>query len=131
MGFQRKEMEAALKRSVVPFLRDVGFKGTFPHFRRTSEVGVELLTFQFHLHGGRFVVETARCTSIGIVTRSGEAIHPEQAKATDLPPDSRRRIQANDSSGPNAWFRFDDGRFDHAARQALEVLVVVVTEKDS
>jgi Domain of unknown function (DUF4304) len=128
MGFERKEMEAALKRSVVPFLRGVGFRGTFPHFRRTSEVGVELLTFQFHWHGGGFVVETARCTSIGIVTRWGKAIHPDQAKATDLPPDSRRRIQANDNGGPSAWFRFDDGRFDNAARQVLQVLAAVMTE---
>lgn len=53
----RQAMNASLKNVVVPVLRGLGFKGTFPHFYRESAGHVDLLTFQFRLGGGSFVVE--------------------------------------------------------------------------
>ena len=41
----RKNMEQALKEFFVPELRALGFKGSFPHFRRIAENSIDLLTF--------------------------------------------------------------------------------------
>jgi hypothetical protein len=49
-------MIAVLKRSCGPVLRDMGFKGTFPHFYREVEGFVDLVTFQFGSAGGSFCV---------------------------------------------------------------------------
>lgn len=53
----RKEMNDALKEVVVPVLRELGFKGTFPHFYRELNQHVDLFSFQFRLAGGSFVAE--------------------------------------------------------------------------
>ena len=48
----RQAMIAALKSTVVPYLRERGYRGSFPHLRRTSASGVDLITFQFDRNGG-------------------------------------------------------------------------------
>jgi hypothetical protein len=53
----RQAMNMALKNVVVPVMRRLGFKGSFPHFYRESGGHVDLLAFQFRLGGGSFVVE--------------------------------------------------------------------------
>lgn len=40
-------MIAALKAVFVPVLRERGFKGSFPHFRRIRPDRIDLLTVQF------------------------------------------------------------------------------------
>lgn len=53
----RQAMNTSLKNVVVPVLRRLGFKGSYPHFNRESNGHVDLLTFQFRLGGGSFIVE--------------------------------------------------------------------------
>ena len=54
----RDEINSELKRNVIPALREVGFKGSMPHFYRiNNDNHVDLLTFQFATGGGSFVVE--------------------------------------------------------------------------
>jgi hypothetical protein len=53
----RQAMNTSLKNIVVPVLRRLGFKGSYPHFYRESNGHVDLLTFQFRSGGGSFVVE--------------------------------------------------------------------------
>ena len=55
----REKMQSMLKANVVPKPRSMGFKGTFPHFRRVVDARAALITFQFNLSGGSFVVELA------------------------------------------------------------------------
>lgn len=50
-------MNEALQSIVVPHLRSVGFKGSFPHFYRKRSDYIDLLSVQFNLKGGCFVVE--------------------------------------------------------------------------
>jgi hypothetical protein len=57
MADARKEMNDALKEVVVPLLRKLDFKGSFPHFYRELDRHVDLLSFQFRLAGGSFVAE--------------------------------------------------------------------------
>lgn len=50
-------MNAALNDSVVPVLREMGFKGSLPHFRRERDEHIDLLTVQYNKYGGSFLVE--------------------------------------------------------------------------
>jgi Domain of unknown function (DUF4304) len=56
MSLPRQLMEQALKAYVVPVLREHGFAGSLPHFRRLRSDCVDLLTFQFDKNGGGFVI---------------------------------------------------------------------------
>ncbi len=58
MSASRDEMIAELKRVVVPVLRELGFRGSFPPFRRTGDTRVDLLLFQFSAMS--FVLATVR-----------------------------------------------------------------------
>ena len=60
-------MISKLKKIVVPGLRERGFKGSFPHFRRISEKKIDLITFQFHRYGGGFVIEVEVCSPEGFI----------------------------------------------------------------
>lgn len=107
MPATRADMDAALRGGVLPILRSLGFKGGFPHFRRSRDQAIDLLTFQFDVHGGGFVIEIARCPPEGIVTPWGKRIPASSACAHDVHPDRRRRIKAREGSGTDSWFRYD------------------------
>ena len=56
----RKEVNSQIKKTIVPKLREHGFTGSFPHFRRIYEDGrVDYLSFQFNKWGGSFIAEMA------------------------------------------------------------------------
>ncbi len=94
----RRAMENSLKAIVVPILRERGFKGSFPHFRRRGETRIDLISFQFLSSGGSFVAEVARCGPEG--TRfSG----PDDAKVSEVA--VRLRLGAADSKSDH-WFTF-------------------------
>ena len=113
-------MVAALLAIVVPSLRAAGYTGTFPHFRRQGPNGIDLLTFQFDRNGGGFVVEVSSCHPEGITMHWGKVIAPGDVTAWDVHPSQRFRIQPQSGGGTEYWFRFEDEKYDHVARQALE-----------
>jgi hypothetical protein len=117
-----KAMVTELGKVVVPVLRSKGFRGTFPHFRRVGSHGVDLFTFQFDKHSGGFVVEIAQCPSEGITTHWGKHIPANKARAWDVHPHNRLRIQPRTGSGTDFWFRFDDEQFSNAAQQVIDEL---------
>jgi hypothetical protein len=59
-------MIAALQQIVVPVLREHGFSGSIPHFRRFTSSKIHTLTFQFNKWGGSFVVEIETAPLDGI-----------------------------------------------------------------
>jgi hypothetical protein len=104
----RDEMIKKLNEIVVPALRQLNFKGSFPHFRRLTPQRINLLTFQFDRHGGGFVIEIANCKPEGFTTSWGLEIKPNKVTAHDM--DRRKRIQSNmktNSSLKEDWFRYD------------------------
>jgi hypothetical protein len=107
MTTSRTQMETALRASVLPSIRQSGFAGSFPHFRRVGHDFIDLLTFQFDRHGGGLVVEVARCPPVGVVTYWGKEIPPKKVTAWDVHPSRRKRVQSYESSGTDGWFRFD------------------------
>lgn len=56
----RQQMHEQLKRVVVPYLREIGFKGSYPTLYRVGERGTDLINFQFSRNGGSFVINVAR-----------------------------------------------------------------------
>lgn len=54
MSDQRSLMMKALRERLVPELRRLGFKGSFPHFHRPLTTRVDFLTIQFNSAGGSF-----------------------------------------------------------------------------
>jgi hypothetical protein len=104
----RKEMVKNLSDIVIPVLRQKGFKGSFPHFRRLTTDRINLLTFQFDRSGGGFLIEIANCEPSGFTTSWGTKIEPNKLTAHDL--FNRKRIQSNmdtTSSLTEDWFRYD------------------------
>ena len=53
------EMRAVLKKKVVPVLREMGFKGSFPHFYREREEQTDLFNIQFGMGGVCFYLNIA------------------------------------------------------------------------
>jgi hypothetical protein len=122
MSSQHNSMVAELKSTVISKLRERGFKGSYPHFRRIVENRVDLLTFQHDRWGGGFVIEIARAPADGITTHWGEAISANKITAHDLHPNERKRIQPREGPGTDSWFRYDRGQFSACASQVLELL---------
>jgi hypothetical protein len=59
-------MDSALKATFVSALRALGFKGSYPHFRRLIDSRVDLVGLQFSQWGPQFYVEIGRGSSSGI-----------------------------------------------------------------
>src|ERR1035437_1976934 len=97
----RKKMELAIKSIVIPKLREMKFKGTMPNFRRTLESHADLLTFQFNLSGGSFVVELAVCTQEDIAAHWRADLSLKKVTAHDL---NQRRRLGSVSPGSDHWF---------------------------
>jgi hypothetical protein len=102
MNEARQAMDAALKRVVVPHLRNEGFKGTLPHFRRLHEKQIDLLTFQFNKYGGSFVVEIAKCPPDGVTTSWGKHIPPAKVNAHSV----NTRLRLGSTPDLDHWFHF-------------------------
>jgi hypothetical protein len=107
----RHDIEARLKEVVVPALRARGFRGSFPHFRRVTETGVDLLTFQFRLGGGSFVVEAAYKAPYRVTSEWGSHVPPEKLTAHDV--NKRKRIGRAVLGSNDPWFDFSSR--DHHA----------------
>lgn len=117
----RAAMNAALKNSVVPVLRQMGFTGSLPHFRRRLPDRIDLLTFQFNRHGGSFVVEIAKCNPEGITMPWGEQIPSSKVTAHDISEPRPRLCPSPDDE--NHWFVFDNGQTpDDAVAELLPLL---------
>ena len=105
----KKEMVNHLSKIVIPVLREKGFKGSIPHFRRLTAERIHLLTFQFDKYGGGFVIEIANSLPGGHTTSWSAKVVPNKLTAHDL--SNRKRIQANmstpENSGKDDWFRYD------------------------
>jgi len=106
---KRDDMISSLKKVFVPALRERGFKGSLPHFRRPLEDRIDLLTIQFDRWGGGFVIEISKCPPVGITLLWGEHVPPNRVRAWDVNPPYRPRLGAPRPQDDGHWFRFDDG----------------------
>ena len=101
-------METALREVVIAYLREQGFRGTFPHFRRPRATHIDLLTFQFFSSGGSFVVELAACAPTGVVHSWGKVVPPGKVTAHDV----QDRHRLGSEKFDDHWFRFGKPNYE-------------------
>jgi hypothetical protein len=115
MSQSRDAMTAELKRVAVPVLRSLGFKGSFPHFRREKGPRIDLLTVQFSTAGGQFVVEVGKFPSQGYEL-NGEVIPAAEVRMRHLL--RRLRLGAKGEGGDH-WFSYDAGDYARVAESVV------------
>ena len=92
MSVERDNMINSLKENVIPIMRNLGFKGSFPHFYRQLEDRVDLLMFQFSAWGGVLYIELSKCSPEGH-TDVSETFHtPNKIKVYDIDIEHRQRL---------------------------------------
>ena len=115
-----------LKAQVVPLLRERGFSGSFPHFRRIQTDRIDLLSFQFDKYGGGFVIELAKSLPTGIQMSWGELIPP--TKVTTQHVNVRLRLGAK-GENEDYWFRYDKGQT--CEEVALQIIPLFDTQGET
>jgi len=100
---KRQKIDQAIKDITIPFLRDKGFKGSLPHFRRQQSDGINLLTFQHSLYDSKFVVEIANCPAEGITTHWGKEIPKNKVTAHDM---GERLRLGSEKHNTDYWFDY-------------------------
>ncbi|MBS1992666.1 MAG: DUF4304 domain-containing protein [Cyanobacteria bacterium SZAS LIN-2] len=110
-------MHAALKKIIVPELRRLGFKGTYPHFRRFGSNHTDLLGFQFDKYGDDlFIAEIAQAPGTGFyISKWGEEYQREKLKYYQVT-EARYRLQPRLGGGGESWFSYASEEYDEVAR---------------
>jgi hypothetical protein len=106
----RKLMNIAIKKDVIPVLRKMGFKGSFPHFRRKLKDKIDILGFQFSQYGQGFYIEIAVSPLNGVTYNSGSHFPPENIKYYQC----IHRIRI----GPSI-FNYEDGNYGNVTAQII------------
>ena len=115
MSQSRDAMVAELKRVAGPVLRSLGFKGSFPHFRRATDTQIDLLSFQFSTSGGEFVVEIGSFPPTGYELY-GKLVPAAEVKMRHL--FRRLRLGAKDEDS-DYWFNCDSGDYASVAASVV------------
>lgn len=113
----RPEMDDALKRLVVPYLREIGFTGTMPNFRRLRGGAFDLLSIQHSQWGAKFCVEVGRCGPHG-AHLPGRHVPLDKVRIRHIL--HRRRLGARPP--------FADHWFDYGEAPPADVAAQVVAE---
>ncbi len=111
MSIERTEMINSLKEIVIPKLKNEGFSGSFPHYRRILPEKTNLITFQFDRNGGGFVIEIVNYDEKEFIDVKREILPLSKLTAHHL--FERQRIQpfTFDESDTKNWFRYDNEKF--------------------
>jgi hypothetical protein len=126
----RREIIEVLDRIVVRSLKQRGFVGRFPHFRRITSDRIDLLSFFFMPKGHGFVFKFGRCGPGGLVKRNGKRVPPEKVTTGDLmlmqlawiSPDTR-------SNSPEFWFQYQPEN-PQSQREAAEKALPYLLQLD-
>lgn len=121
-------MNAALKQVVIPILREQGFKGSLPHFRRVNKNNIDLITFQFNRWGGSFVVELATCPTEGTTMYWGEKITPNKVNAHHI--DDRYRLGASSLEDDGIWFNYENAQTEKDYAKVAENVLKLLKTSD-
>ena len=103
MTIHRELMMKSLTAVFVPALRQRGFVGSFPHFRRELEQRIDFLNVQFNRYGGSF------CLNIGQTGPDGlkDSNWPELSLAATTVGHLQCRSRVGKGFLAKQWFEFD------------------------
>ena len=119
-------MRRALERDAVAALREKGFSGTFPHFRRRADGFIDLVSFQFDKRGGGFCVEIGVVDEKGIRRAVGFVVARTKVTAHDIGTYDEDRVLRRwrlgaRRRGSDHWYRYDrstaEARFEELAEK--------------
>ena len=108
MSEHREHMTHALKRTLLPMLREKGFAGSFPNFRRKLDDRIDFLNVQFGREGGRF------CLNIGQTGPQGlqDPAWPDLALTETTVGHLRHRSRVHRGFLYKQWFDFGPRSYD-------------------
>ena len=95
-------MRDLLKAEVVPLLREMGFRGSFPHFNRERGDHVDLVWFTFSSAGTSFAVELSFADSARTNVRCNPDAAPGQLRVASTT--QRHRLGAGEAM--DHWYAF-------------------------
>ena len=124
---KRLLMDKAIKEFTIPFLREQGFNGSYPHFRRIQDDKINLLTFQFGMSASRFVVEIANCPLTGIKMSWGLEILPAKCTAHDM--FNRYRL-GRITHSRDYWFAFDEASSHNIYKEKAKEIISLWDEAE-
>ncbi len=104
----RIEMEKVLKDLMVSHLRDLGYKGSFSHFRKIGHENIRLITFQLLSSGGSFVVELALCGPDGFTHSWGKHVESKKVTAHDI----GHRYRLGSKGQGDHWFVYGKRNYE-------------------
>ena len=126
-------MRKSLRARVLPALRQSGFSGDFPHFRRQTTTHFEFVTFQFNKYGGSFIIELGQWPIAQPVPDDAAGMPFAKLNSWCLPLAARARLSPALRDRPQRWFSYkptlfgrSDARFDRAAKDLLGKLPEVL-----
>ena len=116
MTIHREQMMTALRAVFVPVLRQRGFVGSFPHFRRKLDQRIDFLNVQFNRYGGSF------CLNIGQTGPDGleDPDWPDLSLAATTVGHLRYRSRVGRGFLAKQWFEFGP-KCDNASKPARPV----------
>jgi len=101
---RREKMDLAIKEILILFLRQKGFKGSYPHFRREQNNDLNLLTFQFSLYASKFVVEICNCPTEGYQPGWGKFLKPAECRVNYF---GKRLRVGSLKNKKDCWYSFE------------------------
>jgi hypothetical protein len=125
-------MDRALKDVFIPSLRERGFTGSYPHFRRRGAERIDYLSIQFSQSGGKFCVEIARSGPDGVTTGSFRDRPIAKLNVTYF--HNRHRLGSNPPAGQSDhWYVFAPPSYGGATQglSADEIARMVLADYDA
>lgn len=120
----REKVTGEIKSVIVPELRKLNFKGSFPHFKRIFDDGkVDYLSFQFNKYGGSFIIELA--VAYPYEGKKGnfyywDEVTPEVVKKSNYGY-TKERLRIEPPKGE--WFEFDENNYRQIVGLALRMVM--------
>ena len=122
------QMRRALDEVVLRVLREAGFTGKHPHYRRIDSRSqtIDLVSFQTDKWGGGFLIELARCPAKNIRDWAGRRISSRRVTAQHF----LERTRLPKAINRRGWYRYDQGDAeDRFEKIAMGVLAHLATKR--
>lgn len=121
-------MREELKLVIVPYLRELGFKGKLPSFRRIKDGSCQTLNFQFNKYGKKFAVNLSIVNpSEDFLSASYDSLIPLRSQRLGT-----RQKRISRQSNMDHWFKFLKGFiFYRQAYQQVANDVISLLESES
>jgi len=112
MTVDRENMQRAIKHFVIPQIRALGFKGSFPYFKRRANEEHQMLMIFFNKYGGSFYVEAGRISDQRVRelqqhwVNAGKSLDESSLTVGHCQPGHRGRLGPGGFSRQDHWFVF-------------------------